>query len=278
MEVNKSPLISVCIPTHNGAEHLAAAIDSVLAQKLGDFELIIIDDHSCDNTAEVARSYDDPRIRFLANPNNIGAQENWNRCLAESRGRYFKLLPQDDLIAPECLATQAAVLEEDKAQNIALVCCARNIVNADGRPLMRRGFSRLISGKVDAELLIRLCLRHGTNLIGEPGSVLFRRELAQRVGHFDASIPYVVDLDYWFRLLKHGNAWFLRERLASFRLSRGSWSVAIGGSQGMQFRRFMHKIARDPCYATRKLDLLAGSLMTHINNLLRLAFYRILLR
>lgn len=277
-KVDKTPLVSVCIPAYNGAEHLAAAIDSVLGQSLGDFELVVIDDHSQDRSEEIVRGYSDRRIRFLKNACNLGPAGNWSRCLAEARGRYIKLLPQDDVIAPECLAHQAAILERDPAQRIALVCCARTIINAEGRALVRRGLPPSVNGPVPASLLIRQCLRRGTNLIGEPGSVMFRSDLAQRVGPFDASIPYVIDLDYWFRLLLHGDAWYLKEPLASFRVSRGSWSVAIGASQGIQYRRFADKVARNPKYATRGFDVIAGSVMTRINNLLRMGFYRCVLR
>ncbi|MCK7579239.1 MAG: AAC(3) family N-acetyltransferase [Chromatiales bacterium] len=86
-----APLISVCIPTYRGAAHLPAAIDSVLEQTLSDFELVIIDDNSPDQTAEIVSAYSDSRIRYLRKSVNLGPEGNWNRCLAEARGTYFKL-------------------------------------------------------------------------------------------------------------------------------------------------------------------------------------------
>jgi glycosyltransferase involved in cell wall biosynthesis len=272
-----APTVSVCIPTYRGATHIGAAIESVLAQSYTDFELIVIDDNSPDDTAAIVQGYLDPRIRFLQNPGNLGPQGNWNRCLNEACGKYFKLLPQDDLLAPDCLAKQVAILDQDDAQRIALVYCARTIVDAQDRPLMVRGYSGGHTGIVNAQNLIRHCLRRGTNLIGEPGSVLFRRQLANSVGLFDASIPYVLDLDYWFRLLLKGDSYYLPEALTSFRVSRGSWSVAIGSKQSIDYRRFIGKIASDPDFSVRRIDILMGSIMAELNNYMRLVFYRFIL-
>lgn len=277
MSETVAPTVSICIPTYRGAAHIAAAIESVLAQSYTNFELIVIDDNSTDDTAAIAQSYLDPRVRFLQNPRNLGPQENWNRCLSEARGKYFKLLPQDDLLAPDCLAKQVAILDQDDAQCIALVYCARTIVDARDRPLMVRGYSGGRTGVIGSQNLIRHCLRRGTNLIGEPGSVLFRRQLANVVGSFDASIPYVLDLDYWFRLLLKGDSYYLPEALASFRVSRGSWSVAIGSKQSVDYRRFIKRIANNPDFSVRRIDVLMGCVMAELNNFMRLVFYRFIL-
>jgi cellulose synthase/poly-beta-1,6-N-acetylglucosamine synthase-like glycosyltransferase len=89
------PTVTVAIPTYNGTAFLAPAIESVLAQTLPNFELLIVDDHSSDDIDSVLALFDDPRIRVLRNDRNLGPEANWNRCLTEARGRYFKLLPQD---------------------------------------------------------------------------------------------------------------------------------------------------------------------------------------
>lgn len=271
-----TPTVSVCIPTYMGAAHLGQTIDSVLAQRYADFELLIIDDHSQDGTGQLVAGYADPRIRYLRNARNLGAEANWNRCLDEARGRYFKLLPHDDLIAPDCLARQVAVLERDQAQAIALVYCARTVINAQGRAIMARGGGRR-AGPIPGPVLVRRSLRRGTNLIGEPGAVLFRRQLAREVGRFDASLPYVVDLDYWCRLLRHGEACYLPQPLASFRLSRAAWSVALARRQSADFRGLMERLADDPHYALGPAGRLAGHLMAGLNRRLRLALYRLLL-
>src|SRR5690349_24713204 len=94
--------------------------------------------------------YRDPRVRLVRNESNAGVQANWNRCLELARGRYFKLLPQDDLLAPECLAHEVKVLEADRDERVALVCCARYIIDGRSRRLMSRGYARRERGLIPA--------------------------------------------------------------------------------------------------------------------------------
>lgn len=264
-------LVSVCIPTYQGAAYLGQAIDSVLGQELQDFELVVVDDASTDGTEELVGQYTDPRLRYLRNPRNLGPELNWNRCLAEAQGQYIKILPQDDVLAPGCLSRQAAVLQTDIENRLALVFSSRSVIDSRGKVVLKRGY-RGVDGRLDAQHLRRQCLRCGTNLIGEPGAVLFRRSLSGRVGGFNGEIGYVIDLDYWFRLLAYGDAYFLAEPLASFRVSAGSWSVAIGQRQGREFRRFLHKAGASSA------DLALGSIMAWANNIARLVFYRFKLK
>lgn len=273
-----APTLSVCIPTYRGAAHLRAAIDSVLAQDFRDFELVIVDDNSPDDTTTaIVNAYRDSRILYMRNATNLGPQGNWNHCLEVARGKYFKLLPQDDELMPGCLRQQVEVLERDVEKAIALTFCARVIIGPDGKLLMHRGYPAH-SGRIAGHGVIRRCVRRGTNLIGEPGAVMFRRELAQRIGPFSAENPYVIDLDYWFRLLATGDAYHERQPLASFRISSGSWSVAIGTRQTRDFREFIARYAAKPDYGIGKADALAGYCMAGINTRLRTLFYRCLLR
>lgn len=268
------PAVSVCIPSYLGAAHIAATIESVLAQTFADFELVVVDDDSADETAAIVGRYADPRIRFLRNPGKLGAEGNWNRCLELARGRWFKLLPQDDLLAPDCLERQVAVLETTRSVPLALAFCARAIIDADGRRIGTRGYPAS-GGAIPGHDIIRRCVRRGTNLVGEPGGVLLPTALARRVGGFDASIGYVIDLDYWFRLLLHGDAFYLAEPLVSFRVSAGSWSVAIGRNQGAAVRAFIAKVAATPAYGASRADVAAGLVMAGLNGLLRVLLYRL---
>lgn len=272
-----SPLVSVCIPTYRGAEHLAATISSVLAQSFSDFELVIVNDNSPDATDRVMENFSDPRIRYLKNTSNLGPEGNWNRCLKEARGRYFKLLPQDDLLYPGTLEKQIEILEQDGHQEIALVFGSRDIIDAQDKIITRRSYPGGAEGVIPAKTLVRRCVQLGTNLIGEPGGVLVRKELADQVGSFNGEIGYIIDLDYWVRLLTHGDAYYLKNPVSAFRVSGGSWSVAIGTRQSDEYKRFITKLRAEPMWHLRSLDVLAGNLMARLNNLMRLVFYRFVL-
>ena len=121
---------------------------------------------------------------------------------------------------------------------------------------------------------IKRCVRAGTNLVGEPGNSLFRRELIEKVGHYDATHPYLVDLDYWFRILSHGDAYYTAKRSSSFRVSAGSWSVAIGGKQYHDFKGFVAKFAADAKLGISSADKRMGFARAKLNTLGRALVYR----
>lgn len=275
--MSAAPAVSICIPTYRGAAHIGETIESALAQSFTDFELVIIDDASPDETGQVVARYRDARLRYVRSEHNAGVEENWNRCLRFARGRYFKLLPHDDLIAPDCLARQVAVLEADPQERLALVFCARRIIDGRSRALMTRRYPGR-GGAIPARTAVRNCIRSGANLLGEPGGLLFRTALARRVGAFDASLRLVTDLDYWVRLLRHGDAYYLPERLASFRISHGAWSVAIGAAQAAEFLAFIEKLRADPALRLNRFDIARGRLLARLNTVAKLFFYRLVLR
>ena len=270
--------VSVCIPTYRGEATIAAAIESVLAQSMTDFELIVIDDGSPDDTRAIVDRFSDPRLVCLRNEHNLGPQGNWNRCLEVAQGKYFKLLPHDDLLHPQCLERQVAVLDADHDKRVALVFCARDVLGPDGRVLTRRSYPGGNEGVIEGHSVMRASVRRGTNLLGEPGAVLFRKALADRIGRFDATNPYVIDLDYWFRLLSHGDAYFCADSLASFRVSGESWSVAIGTGQSRDFRDFVTRFASVDALPATSFDYFCGRFTPFLNNLARMLFYRLYLR
>lgn len=272
------PRVSVCIPTYRGSATIGAAIESVLAQSLTDFELIVIDDGSPDDTRAIVEGFADSRLIYVRSEHNLGPQGNWNRCLELARGKYFKLLPHDDLLHPHCLERQVAVLDTDRDERIALVFSAREVLGPDRRVLTRRGYPGGREGPIAGGMVMRACVRRGTNLLGEPGAVLFRKSLADRIGGFDATNPYVIDLDYWFRLLAHGDAHFCANTLASFRVSLQSWSVAIGRAQDRDFIDFVARVATGIRPPLSAIDQLAARFTAKLNKWLRLLFYTFYLR
>lgn len=271
-----TPLVSICIPTYRGGEFLAAAIESALAQSFGDLEVWVLDDNSPDNTTNVVAQFTDSRLHYLRNPANLGPQGNWNRCLEVAQGKYFKLLPHDDVLAPTAVADQVAILEADRDHEVALVFGQRKIIDPNGRVLMRRGLPGVPAGRIDGRELIRRCVRAGTNLIGEPGNGLVRRTTLANVGPYDAKFPYVVDLDYWFRTLLQGDGYYTKTESSSFRISPGSWSVAIGNNQHRDFSGLLDQVTVDARYHVSAMDRRVGMVKSRVNTVARAAVYRYL--
>ena len=109
------PTVTIGLPVYNGEAFLARALDSLLGQTFGDFEIIISDNASTDGTEAICRSYaaTDLRIQYLRNPENLGAAENYNRVFRLASGRYFKWASHDDMCAPQFLERCVAALEAD---------------------------------------------------------------------------------------------------------------------------------------------------------------------
>ncbi len=210
-----SPQVSVCIPTYNYGRFLPEAIESILNQNFTDFELLIIDDCSKDNTTEVVQRYaaKDARIRFSVNSPNVGMVNNWNLCLREARGEFIKFVFGDDLLTtPDALRKMMAPLLADPS--ISLVATARNLIDPESKVLRTRssfGKTTVIAG----DAAIRRCLLEQKNLIGEPTVVMFRKADAAR--GFNQAYRQIVDLEMWYHLLEHGQLAYLNEPLCAFR-------------------------------------------------------------
>jgi glycosyltransferase involved in cell wall biosynthesis len=260
------------MPVFRSEQYIRDAIESVLNQSFRDFELIVFDDASPDRTYEIASQIRDSRLRVYRNETNIGPEANWNRALAAAAGRFIKLLPGDDVLYAQCLARQVSILQSDDHHDVVLVYCARDIIDSAGKRVMKARYPG--NGVISGARLVRRTVRYGTNIIGEPGAVLFRADAARLIGHFDASLGYVIDLDYWVKLLLLGNAYTIPEALCAFRISGDNWSVELGHQRCNQYLRFLEKLSR---HGVSHLDLAIGKLMARVNERLRRVVYRSLL-
>jgi len=110
-----TPLVSIGLPVYNGEAFLRETLASLLGQTLGDFELIISDNSSTDRTAEICREamQKDPRVRYVRQPRNLGAPENWNFVVREARGEFFKWSSDSDISAPLFLESCVRWLKEN---------------------------------------------------------------------------------------------------------------------------------------------------------------------
>lgn len=111
----RAPRVSIGLPVYNGQDYLSQALDALLAQTYSDFELVISDNASMDDTEEICRQYAarDGRIRYHRSEENLGAAPNFNRAFELSRAEYFKWAAHDDLCGPEYLERTVAVLDGD---------------------------------------------------------------------------------------------------------------------------------------------------------------------
>ena len=129
----RRPTVSIGMPVYNGGDGLETALDSLLAQSYGDFEVIISDNASTDGTEDICRRFTrlDRRVRYIRNDKNVGVARNYNRLFELSDGRYFKWAPHDDRLSPEFLARCVEVLDTDAG--VAIVVPVPRLIDDEGR-------------------------------------------------------------------------------------------------------------------------------------------------
>lgn len=213
--MQKSPKVSVCIPVYNRPDYVAEAIESVLQQTFTDFELIITDNCSTDNTPEVIKNYaaKDKRVKYYRNQYNIGICSNINRVMLLSSGEYIKPLFSDDKLLPRCLELFVDALDNHPKVSLA-TSFTQNFGDSDN---VRDESYFPGTGELDGKFCQKDLLING-NWAGSPSSVMFRRK-DMHIGLINHMwIYWLGDLDMSIRLLGIGNAFVVHEILSFLRI------------------------------------------------------------
>ena len=204
----ESPRVSVLIGAWNNARTLPRAIDSILNQTLSELELLVLDDGSEDDTAEVVNSVDDPRLRYVQLPHR-GIAPTLNHGLREARAEVVANLDADDWALPQRLERQLALLDAER--DVAVVGCRTQEVDDAGLDLRNR--TSFKSGDVTRALL-------WFNPIPNTAA-MFRRDVALAAGGYDARFRYAAEYDLWLRIADRHRVWNLPETL-SVRVMHGA--------------------------------------------------------
>lgn len=213
------PVVTVLMPMFNASAHVREAIESVLAQSFRDFELLIVDDGSTDDSVTIAESFDDRRIRVVQNESNLGLVESLNRGLEVSRGDWIARQDADDVSHPMRLGRQLEFVCGNPT--VSLIGSDASLVSAHGRNIGRwrtGGHADLVAW----DLCFRTPFCHST--------ALFRREKAIRMGGY-RDRPACEDYDLWARFGADGVVVTLRDPLVKYRLHERS-IMAQSNKQG----------------------------------------------
>ena len=187
-----------------------------MSQSFTDFELILVNDASTDDSKKIIQSYDDPRIKYFENDCNLGLIGNWNKCLEHSWGDYICIFHQDDIMSPKNLEKKAAVLDSEK--QVGLVYSDTLVIDKMGKIKSNHWFN-LIDPNVDfirpGQSFFDLMFVN-LNIICCP-SVMARRECYEKVGGFDARLPFSVDMEMWMRIALFYDVAYLSQPLIEYR-------------------------------------------------------------
>ncbi|MEQ8965627.1 MAG: glycosyltransferase family 2 protein [Azospirillaceae bacterium] len=174
-DASRPPAVSIGMPVYNGADYVAEAIESVLAQSFGDFELIVADNASTDATAAIAARYAeaDPRVRLIRHEANLGGAPNFNFVFGEARAPLFKWAAHDDVLEPDYLSETTALLA--RRPDAVIAHCASAVIDETGTRLAGPDPRRLDGPSPSARIRRLVRMGYFTELFG-----LFRADALAR--------------------------------------------------------------------------------------------------
>ncbi len=227
MNTLKHPIVSIGLPVYNGEDFLKYALDSLLSQTFRDFEIIISDNASTDNTPKICQEYvlKDKRIRYIRQNNNMGALWNFNFVLKQSNKEYFIWVSSDDKLHPEFLEKNIDILEKNKN----VVCSIGDVIfsdvvnyefksNNETKKTFRQRYVKSTYGTYESKVRTYLKFFQASMIYG-----LFRRDKLQKSLTIN-KIFLAFDLTIILNVLKYGDLHVIDENLLH-RYNKGSHSI-----------------------------------------------------
>ncbi len=210
------PAVSVVVPTYNRGDVLSRAIDSVLDQTFQDFEIVVVDDGSTDDTAQVVTTYDDERVRYVAHDDNQGQNAARNTGIGMAEGRYVSYLDSDDELLPTHLERVVTVLESLPGEFGGVIVGAEDESDGDLRT------REVYEGEVVREDLLSGHMYEG---IGGLSTLTFKADVIDDVGLHDPTITKCTDWDFYVQLASEYSLYGINETLVRRHLRHDSVSL-----------------------------------------------------
>jgi glycosyltransferase involved in cell wall biosynthesis len=200
-----APLVSVLTTLYNREKFIATTIESVLAQSMEDFELIIVDDCSRDDSVAIAKRYEhDPRVKVHVNVKNLGDYPNRNRAASLARGKYLKYVDCDDAIYPHCLEVMTHMMQRHPKAGMLLSAWSQNDPYYPFELSPLEGYRR--------------CFIHGERMSNSTLTTMFRKSAFDAVGGFDSRWPLCGDWGTILKIARHFAVLFAPTGLAFYRV------------------------------------------------------------
>jgi hypothetical protein len=268
----RNPAVSVCVPTYNGSAFLEQTLRSIGAQTFEDYEVVIVDDHSTDQTVDLAKQYaeSDNRVRVIEPSQRAGSSaRNANRCLEHARGEWIKFIYQDDVMTPNCLSSllnatrnghRFALSWHDYRFEHGVDDEAREYY--ESLPALR---TVLPGTYIEPGAFCGAVLAHwGTNFLGPTSSSFIHRECFKQYGTFSSAIVTFPDLEYWMRIGSNEGLAIATEYLVTFRVHATSISAGLRNNSLSSYRNALERVlvSLDQAFAPNYANI-RGYLHTH---------------
>ena len=209
----KNPKISVCIPSYNHEKYIGKTIESILNQTYDNFEIIISDDNSGDNTRKVVEKYNDPRIKFFKNDINIGPALNPNKLIELSSCDYILMIASDDMLREDALELYVKEIQKNSAE--ALFCWCQTIDENDNEI---DSYNMTIANQIRDKNKLLNELFYEQNFLMGPGFFV-KKSIFNSIGKFNPTLIQSQDLELWVRILTSGyRINIVNEKLIKYRI------------------------------------------------------------
>ncbi len=222
----KNPLISVIMPVYNGEKFLRQSIDSILNQTIKDFELIIINDGSTDNTENIILSYDDDRVKYIKNESNLKLIKTLNKGLNIATGKYISRMDADDIAVNTLFEKQLDAFNNDKTVGIVNICTYELSENGE---FYRKSLRPILFHNCILKYVLLF-----QNQITHPG-IMVKSELIKKYKYKDDGTVYnFEDVDLWIRMTWDGiKCITLCDRLLFYRINNNGVTRLYGNKRNI---------------------------------------------
>jgi glycosyltransferase involved in cell wall biosynthesis len=251
--LNEKPTVSVILPTYNRAHLVGRAIQSVLDQTYQDFEIIVVDDGSKDNTEEVINGFTDTRIRYVKHQQNKGGSAARNTGIKFAKGKYIAFQDSDDEWLPRKLEIQRETFEVVSLEVGVIYTDMLRIENNGNEkywhsPTVKYG-SIINSRTLDYQVI-------GIGI----QSTLIKRECFDRVGVFDERFPRFIDLDLFVRLLKNYHFYHIKKPLVKYWATEGisSNNKTISIARKLLLEKYFEDVKQDSEFIANQYSMMVG--------------------
>lgn len=226
-----NPLVTIIIPSYNHARYVGYTIDSILKQTLQDFELLIIDDNSTDNSLEIIRKFHDPRIKITVLDKNIGMCRASNLCIAEAKGKFLTIIASDDIMKVDNLEKKVNFLQNNP--QYGAVFSQIEIIDENNKTINKKTkkFEKIFPAITqNCNQLLNHFFNKG-NYLAAP-TFLAKTEFVKKINGFNDLLCQAHDFDMWVRIcLNNYEIEVLSEKLVQYRQFTTSQSLSSNTSE-----------------------------------------------